>query len=249
MPEVPYELFETALKELVALDNKWVPRMPGSALYLRPFVFASEARFGVKVSEEYRFLIVTGPVPTLYAEPIRVKVERKYIRAAKGGTGYAKCAGNYGGAFYPTQLAKNEGFDQVIWTDSVMHEYVEESGTMNLAFVIDGKLVTPPVSDSILDGVTRDSLLEIAIDMGIQTEVRPLAVSEIIHAFENGTITEASGIGTAVVVAPISSIGIDGISYQLPSLQQGSIMARLKSELDAIRTGNKEDKWNWNEIV
>jgi len=138
MPTVPYDLFVAALHELVKLDHEWVPGSKDCALYLRPFVYASEAKMGVKVSEEYKFLIVTGPVPILYQKPIKVKVERNFIRAAKGGTGYAKCAGNYGGAFYPTQKAKEEGFDQVIWTDAVSHDYIEESGTMNLMFVIDG---------------------------------------------------------------------------------------------------------------
>ena len=180
MPEVPFELFSNALIELVRLDRNWVPAAEGSALYLRPFVFASESRLGVKVSEEYKFIIVTGPVPTLYPKPIKVKVEKKFIRAAKGGTGYAKCAGNYGGAFYPTQKAREEGFDQVIWTDAREHEFFEESGTMNLMFVINGRMVTPPVSDSILDGVTRDFLLQLAADMNIPFEERPVSSKEVV---------------------------------------------------------------------
>jgi branched-chain amino acid aminotransferase len=249
MPPVPYDLFVAALHQLVQLDEAWVPDAEGSALYLRPFVFASEARFGVKISNEYKFIIVTGPVPTLYQEPIKVKVERKYIRAAKGGTGYAKCAGNYGGAFYPTQKAREEGFDQVMWTDAFEHEYIEESGTMNLMFVIDEKLITPPLSDSILDGVTRDSLLEIASNLQITIEERPIGVKEMIKAFEEGKITEAFGAGTAAVVAPISTIGIDGILYELPVYTNASIMMELKKELEAIRSGMKEDVNGWNSIV
>ena len=246
MPSIPFDLFVSALEQLVSLDAAWVPEGEDTALYLRPFVFASEARFGVKVSEEYQFIIVTGPVPSLYQKPIKVKVERKYIRAAKGGTGYAKCSGNYGGAFYPTVKAREEGYDQVLWTDAFEHEFIEESGTMNLMFVIDGKLVTPPLSDSILDGVTRDSLLQLAGDMGIEAEERPVGVKEIIAAFKANKITEAFGAGTAAVVAPIAKIGIDGEIFELPPYHDNSIMNRLKKELEMIRTGRKEDTNGWN---
>jgi branched-chain amino acid aminotransferase len=249
MPSIPFELFQSALMELVRLDSDWVPKAEGTALYIRPLVFASEARFGVKVSEEYQFLIMTGPVPALYSHPIKVKVERNYIRAAKGGTGYAKCAGNYGGAFYPTQQARAEGYDQVIWTDATQHEYFEESGMMNLMFVIDDILITPPLSDSILDGVTRDSLLQIAAAMKITIEERPIGIAELINAFKNNTLQEAFGAGTAAVVAPISIIGIDNINYQLPATREDAIMFRLKKELELIRSGRKEDRWNWNNIV
>jgi branched-chain amino acid aminotransferase len=249
MPSVPYELFVTALQELIRLDHKWVPGAKDTALYLRPFVFASEAKMGVKVSAEYQFIIVTGPVPILYQKPIKVKVERDFIRAAKGGTGYAKCAGNYGGAFYPTQKAKEEGFDQVIWTDAVSHDYIEESGTMNLMFVIDGKLVTPPLSDSILDGITRDSLLEIAASEGIEVDERPVSVNEIRQALKSGSLTEAFGAGTAAVVAPIGTIGIDGELYELPVYFDDSILFRLKDKLEAIRSGREADKYGWNGIV
>lgn len=249
MPVIPFELFSTALTQLVALDNGWVPAGEDVALYLRPFVFASEARFGVKVSEEYKFIIVTGPVPSLYQKPIKVKVERDYIRAAKGGTGYAKCCGNYGAAFYPTQKAKEEGFDQVIWTDAFQHEYIEESGTMNLMFVMDGKLVTPPVSDSILDGVTRDSLLQIADGLGLEIEERPVSLTAIRLAIQNNQLTEAFGAGTAAVVAPIATIGIDGELFDLPPYHEKSIMFILKKELESIRTGRKDDDYDWNWVI
>jgi branched-chain amino acid aminotransferase len=249
MPVIPYELFSSALQQLVGIDKNWVPAEEGSALYLRPFVFASEAKFGVKISDEYKFIIVTGPVATLFQKPIKVKVERKFIRAAKGGTGYAKCAGNYGGSYYPTQLAREEGFDQVIWMDAFEHEYVEESGTMNLMFVIDGKLITPPLSDSILDGITRDSLLQIAYDLKIPAEERPIGITEIRKAFQSKTITEAFGAGTAAVVAPIESISIDNELHQLPPYNNESIMFRLKKELEAIRRGKKEDRYEWNCIL
>lgn len=249
MPSVPFDLFETALRQLVQTDAAWVPEGEEVALYIRPFVFATEARFGVKISEEYSFMIVTGPVPTLYQKPIKVKVEGHYIRAAKGGVGYAKCAGNYGGAFYPTQKGREEGFDQVLWTDAFEHQYFEESGTMNLMFAVDEKLITPPLSDSILDGITRDSLLTIAKDLGYKTEERKVSVKEILQALEEGRSVEAFGAGTAAVVAPISVIGVDGELYHLPTYGQGSVMFKLKKELEAIRTGRKADRYGWNYIV
>ena len=249
MPSIPFDLFSAALHQLVALDKDWVPSEEGSALYLRPFVFASEGKLGVKVSEEYRFLVVAGPVPTLYAKPIRVKVERKYIRAARGGTGYAKCAGNYGGSFYPTQLAREEGYDQVMWTDALEHEFIEESGTMNLMFVMEGTLVTPPLSDSILDGVTRDSLLQIAASLNIQVQERPVGVSEMKAALQKGTLTEAFGAGTAAVIAPIKCIGLDGEDFDLPSYTNQSIAIRLKNGLEDIRGGKVADPYGWNSVV
>ncbi len=249
MPPIPYDLFITALQQLVAVDSAWVPEGEDVALYIRPFVFASEARFGVKVSDEYMFIIVTGPVPTLYQNSLKVKVERQYIRAATGGVGYAKCAGNYGGAFYPTQKAREEGFDQVLWTDAFEHEYFEESGTMNLLFVIDEKIITPPLSDSILDGVTRDSLLTIANDMGYAVEERKIGIREVVQALNEGRSVEAFGAGTAAVVAPLSVMGVDGELYHLPTYSNGSVMFKLKKALEAIRTGKAEDVWGWNYVI
>lgn len=249
MPEVPYSLFEEGLEQLISIDKDWIPTGEDGALYIRPFIFASEAKFGVKVSDQYRFIIFTGPVSPAFQQPLKVKVERSFIRAAKGGTGYAKCSGNYGGAFYPTQKAREEGFDQVIWTDASTHEFIEESGMMNLMFVIDGTLVTPPLSDSILDGVTRDSLLQIAGSIGIKAQERPVSIRELIQAFEEEKISEAFGAGTAAVVAPIGLISIDGKDYELPAYSASSIHNQLKNELEAIRTGKKEDVFGWNHIV
>lgn len=245
----PKEIFVEGLSQLVALDKAWVPTRPGNALYLRPFVFASEARFGVKVSEEYRFIIFTGPVPSLYADPIKVKVETEFIRAARGGTGFAKCGGNYGGAFYPTQQARSEGYDQVLWTDARENKFIEESGMMNVMFVINDTLVTAPLSDSILDGVTRDSLLTLAAELGYKTEVRPIAVEELEQAFGNRTITEAFGAGTAAVVAPIQTIHINGIDHQLPKYGADRLLYKLKNKLEQVRLGTAPDIYGWNFIL
>lgn len=245
----PKEIFIEGLMQLIHLDREWVPSKAGHALYLRPFVFASEARFGVKVSEEYRFIVFTGPVPSLYADPIKVKVETQYIRAAKGGTGFAKCGGNYGASFLPTQNARAEGYDQVLWTDGKENKFIEESGMMNVMFVINDTLVTPPLSDSILDGVTRDSLLTLAKDLGYKTEERPIAVAELQQAFKAGTITEAFGAGTAAVVAPIKTINIDGIDFSLPQYNDSKLLYKLKDKLEKIRLGIDADLHGWNYII
>jgi branched-chain amino acid aminotransferase len=245
----PKEIFTEGLIKLIETDRAWVPKQPGASLYLRPFVFASEARFGVKISDHYRFIIFTGPVAEVYTKPIKVKVETNYARAAKGGTGFAKCGGNYGGAYYPTQLAKQQGYDQVLWTDAKENKFIEESGMMNVMFVINDVLVTPPLSDSILDGVTRDSLLTIAIDLGYKTEERPVSVDELQKAFSDKKITEAFGAGTAAVVAPIQTIHINGIDFHLPAYNHKNLHKKIKQKLERIRTGMDEDVYGWNCIV
>lgn len=248
MPAIPYELFASALRQLVAVDKDWVPQGEDTALYIRPLVFASEGRMGVKIADEYLFVVMTAPVRTLYSGPVKVKVERQFIRAAAGGTGFAKCAGNYGGAFYAARKAKEEGFDNILWMDAVEHTYLEESGTMNLLFVLDDKLVTPPLSDTILNGVTRDSLLTIARDMGITVEERKLSIDEVIAAITEGRPVEAFGAGTAAVIAPISVIGVDGVLYHLP-VYPGGVMFKLKKGLEAIRSGQTEDRYGWNDVL
>jgi branched-chain amino acid aminotransferase len=249
MAVIPKDIFVEGLKQLIDLDKAWVPEKPGNALYIRPFIFASEARFGVKVSEEYRFVVFTGPVPSLYADPIKVKVETQYIRAARGGTGFAKCGGNYGASFLPTQNARKEGYDQVLWTDAKENKFIEESGMMNVMFVINNTLVTPPLSDSILDGVTRDSLLILATELGYKTEERPISVIELEQAFKSGCITEAFGAGTAAVVAPIKTININGIDFMLPKYDERKLLYKLKQSLEAIRLGTRVDAHEWNYII
>ncbi len=245
----PREIFTEGILKLVETDEAWVPSKAATSLYIRPFVYATEARFGIKVSEKYRFVIFTGPVSDLYARPIKVKVETDYVRAARGGTGFAKCGGNYGAALYPTQMARRLGYDQVLWTDSREHTYIEESGMMNVMFVIDDRIITPPLSDSILDGITRESLLIIASDLGFQTEERPVSVAELEKAFSEKTITEAFGAGTAAVVAPIETIHISGIDYHLPAYHPENLMNRMKQRLERIRSGREKDIYGGNEGI
>jgi len=249
IPVIPFQLFADGIKALVELDKDWVPSADGASLYLRPFVFASEERFGVKISDEYKFIIFAGPVGPYYVKPLRVKVEDHYIRAAHGGTGFAKCAGNYGGAFYPTKKAKEEGFDQVLWTDGSPELNIEESGTMNVMFVIENTLCTPPLSDSILNGITRDSYLHLAKDLGINAKEYQLNAQILIDAFKDGTIKEAFGVGTAAVAAPIQTINIKGKDYDLPKTDANSFSQRAKKLLTDIRTGVSPDKYNWNTIL
>src|ERR1700722_6704022 len=250
MPVVGPGLFREGLRRLVELERSWVPSQDGAALYLRPFQIATDTRLAVKVSESYRFAVVCSPTGSYFSRPLRVKVERNFVRAAKGGTGYAKCGGNYGGALYPTELAKQEGYDQVLWTDGRDHEYIEESGMMNVFFVIGDVLVTPPLTDSILDGVTRDSLLVLARDAGMRVEERPVSVKELEEGLATGLVKEAFGAGTAAVITPIREIGIDGRDYVLAvGGERGSHGYTLKQALDAIRYGRSADVYGWNYFV
>ncbi|MFM8743850.1 MAG: branched-chain amino acid aminotransferase [Cytophagales bacterium] len=249
MPTISEEMFLNTLTALIEVDADWIPTTEGSSLYLRPFVFASEAKLGVKIADEYKFIIITSPVGPYFAKPVRVKVEEEYVRAAEGGTGFAKCAGNYGGAFYPTMLAQKQGYDQVLWTDAREHNYIDESGAMNVMFVINGKLVTPKLSTSLLDGVTRDSILTLTAELGIEKEERRVSVAEIEEACKNGQLTEAFGVGTAAVVSQIAVIGIHGKDYSLPTIDANSFQLRVKKKLYNIRMGIEPDKHGWNYVV
>ena len=245
MPTMPEELFMQGLRELIKLDAGWVPTGAGSSLYIRPFMFATDGFIGVRPSEEYRFVIFTCPVGLYYNKPLRVRFEQKYVRSAEGGAGFAKNAGNYGAAMYPTKLAQQEGYNQLIWTDASEHRYVEESGTMNAIFVIDGRVVTPALSTSILDGVTRRSVLALAHDMGLPVEERKVSSREIMEALAAGKLEEAFGAGTAATIAPISVIGYEGHDYELPEVGPKAFSKRVGAALDAIRTGEGADVHSW----
>lgn len=248
MPLVPKALFTEALHQLVQLDAEWIPQDETGSLYIRPFMIANENRIGVKVSDEYLFMIVCTPAYQYYNKPLKVKVEDKYVRAADGGTGSAKCGGNYGASFFPTRTANEAGYDQVLWTDSKNHELIEESGTMNVMFYIDDTLITPPLSGTILDGITRDSLLTLAKEMGIKTEVRQVSRTELANALEAGKKVEAFGAGTAAVVAPIEVLSINGKEYNC-HVGEDAVMYRLKNALADVRKGIVPDNHHWNYII
>ncbi len=249
MPTLPEEIFMEGLKALVRLDHDWVPSAEGTSLYIRPFMFATDAFIGVRPSSDYKFIIFTSPVNAYYSTPLRVRFEHHYVRSPEGGTGFAKSAGNYGGAMLPTKLAQEEGYHQLLWTDAAEHRYIEESGTMNACFVIDGKLITPALSSSILDGITRRSVLELARHWGVTVEERRVSCEEILVALESGTLQEAFGCGTAATIAPIVCIGDRGRDYHLPPLTPESLGARLGHALDAIKLGHAPDIFGWLETV
>ena len=244
MPEFPENLFFEGLKNLLKLDSDWIKPGLGNSLYIRPFIFATEGSINATEANQYKFMIICAPASSYYSGEVRVKIEKSFSRAAKGGVGYAKAAGNYAAQFYPTTLAKNEGFQQIIWTDSSNHEYIEEAGTMNLFFRIGNKLITAPTSDSILDGVTRKSLIQIAKDQGIEVEVRPIKVEELIDAAKNKTLLEIFGSGTAVVVLPIQGFGYENSKYELIQ-KENSWAIMLKNKLNNIQYNLIEDPYNW----
>ena len=244
MPEFPKDLFFNALHNLLKIDADWIKPGLGNSLYIRPFIFASEGTINATEAKEYKFMIICAPASSYYSGEVRVKIEKSFSRAAKGGVGYAKAAGNYAAQFYPTILAKNEGYQQIIWTDSSTHEYIEEAGTMNLFFRIGDKLITAPTSDSILDGITRKSLIQIARDENIDVEIRPLLVSELIDAANNGSLLEIFGSGTAVVVLPILGFGYKNNKYELP-IKENSWANLLKNKLNNIQYNLSKDPYGW----
>ena len=244
MPEFPKDLFFNALHNLLKIDADWIKPGLGNSLYIRPFIFASEGTINATEAKEYKFMIICAPASSYYSGEVRVKIEKSFSRAAKGGVGYAKAAGNYAAQFYPTILAKSEGYQQIIWTDSSTHEYIEEAGTMNLFFRIGDKLITAPTSDSILDGITRKSLIQIARDENIDVEIRPLLVSELIDAANNGSLLEIFGSGTAVVVLPILGFGYENNKYELP-IKENSWANLLKNKLNNIQYNVSKDPYGW----
>ncbi len=245
MPEVPEELFISGLKELIRLEADWVPNLPNTSLYIRPFMFAADEYIGVRPSETYKFMIFCSPVGAYYSKPVRVKIEKQYVRAAEGGTGATKTGGNYAASLYPTKLAAQQGYDQIIWTDSKTHTYIEEAGTMNIMLVIDDVLVTPPTSGTILEGITRDSILHMARDWGMKVEERKVSVEEIVEAIRAGKLQEAFGAGTAATVAHIQTIGYEGTDYDLPPVEARKFSHKVLWEMDNIKHGRAEDKFGW----
>ena len=249
MPEFPVDLFVESTKELVNIDRDWVPNRDGYSLYLRPFMFGSSEFVAARPSEDYTYCLIMSPVGPYYSGDVKVKVEEHYTRATSGGVGAAKCAGNYGGSFIAADEARKQGFNQVIWTDHKNHELVEESGTMNIAFVIDDTFITPPLSDRILAGITRDSILTMLREANyLKVEERPISIHEVANAAREGRLQEAFGMGTAAVVSRISGIGYRDESFEVPTPEDGYAL-RIKRDLNALRMGRIEDKYNWMTIL
>jgi branched-chain amino acid aminotransferase len=244
IPQLPQEYFMDGLTTLLNLDKDFIPTKEGSSLYIRPFMFATGKGFHASPADEYKFIIACAPSGAYFSGKVKVLIEEKYSRSANGGVGFAKAGGNYAGQFYPTQLAIDKGYNQVIWTDDTNHEYIEEAGAMNIFIRINDTLLTGPTSDRILDGITRKSILDIAKDQGIQTEVRKITVKEVVEAAKNGSLMEMFGTGTAAVISPISGFGYRGTDYQLPELEH-SFGNRLKKIITDIQYNKSEDKFGW----
>lgn len=245
MPTVPKELFIEGLSQLISLDRNWIPASDGSSLYIRPVMFSTDEFIGVKSSDSYKFIIISSPSGVYYKEPIRVRVETHYTRACEGGTGSAKAAGNYAASLYPAKLSQAKGYHQLIWTDAKEHKYIEESGTMNVMFVIGDTLVTPALHDSILAGITRDSVITIAKDWGMRVEERKVSVDEIIEAHRNGLLAEAFGVGTAATIAQIIGINYKDHDHPLPPVEQREFSGKIGKYLTDLRRGKAKDKFGW----
>ncbi len=244
MPAFPKEFFDTGLETLLDMDNEWIKPGMGNSLYIRPFVIATEASVMASEANSYTFYIICSPAQAYYEGEVDVLIADFFSRSASGGIGYAKAAGNYAAQFYPTNLAKEKGYDQIIWTDSSSHKYIEEAGTMNIFFRINDTLLTAPTSERILDGITRKSILDLANKEGFNVEVRNIEVTEIIKAAENGNLKEVFGAGTAAVVSVIKGIGFKDKHYKVPVLQDGYAQ-HFKKSLTNIQYNLAEDSFGW----
>lgn len=245
IPAITEEMFIGGISELLRLDKQWVPDKPGTSLYIRPFIFATDEYIGVKPATNFKFMVITCPVGAYYSTPVKVKIETKYTRAGQGGTGFAKTSGNYARSLYPAKLAQEKGYHQLIWTDGQEHKYIEEAGTMNVMFIFGDKLVTPELGDSILAGVTRNSVLTLARDWGMEVEERRVTVEEVVEGARSGELKEAFGAGTAATIAHIELIGYKGEDFNLPPVEERVYSNKFLDALNGIRYGRTEDKFNW----
>ena len=243
MPNVPEDLFLEGLKELVGLEHNWIPPKEGSALYLRPFMYADEPFIGMRAATHYKFIIMASPAGPFFSRRIKLWAEKQYIRAAQGGTGEAKAAGNYAAAIRPTELAKAKGYDQVLWLDAAEHTYIQEVGTMNIFFKINEEFITPELDGSVLHGITRASVIEMLRAMNYSVTERKITIDEIKKASENGILKEAFGTGTAVGIAYIQEIGLDGETIHVSD--ESPVGVEVNDTLNAIKTGKLEDRFAW----
>ncbi|MCX8167363.1 MAG: branched-chain amino acid aminotransferase, partial [Candidatus Micrarchaeota archaeon] len=249
MPELPEEVFMEGLLQLLSLDKAWVPDSENGSLYIRPFMIKNEEAIGVKISNEYQFVIICSPAGVYYSQPIKTLIQNTFYRSVKGGIGYVKAAGNYGRSLYPTKLAQDKGYQQILWTDAETGQYIEEAGTMNVMFVKNDVLITPGLSDTLLSGITRDSILKLAKKMGIPAEERKVSINEILKGIENREVTEAFGVGTAATVAHITSIGYEGKDYELPAVEARKYSPMFDKLLRDIRKGRVKDEFGWLTIL
>ncbi|MGI9532279.1 branched-chain amino acid aminotransferase [Lutimonas sp.] len=244
MPELPESNFMEGLEALLLLEKDWIPTTKDSSLYIRPFIFASGNGFHASPADKYKFIIACSPSGPYFGGKVKVLIEQQYSRSANGGVGFAKAGGNYAGQFYPTNLAIQKGYQQVIWTDDTTHEFIEEAGAMNIFIRINDTLITAPTSDRILDGITRKSIIEIAEDQGIAVEVRSISVHEIVAASEDGSLKEMFGAGTAAVISPIAGFGYKEKEFMLPELDN-TFASTLKQQITDIQYNRADDKFGW----
>ena len=245
MPQVPEEIFMEGMRMLIELDNKWIPQHEDHSLYIRPFMFSSDHMIGVRPSEKYKFMIILSPTGPYYNMPMRIYVEEHYVRAVPGGVGYAKAAGNYGGAMYATAQAKLKGYDQVLWTDAFEHKYVQECGTMNVFFIIGNRAITPDLKEgTILAGVTRDSTMIMLKEMGFQVEEKALSIDDVISAYKAGILYEVFGTGTAATISMIKELRYKDFVMTF-DVDSWKTAPEVKRRLNAIRYGQVPDNHGW----
>lgn len=245
MPTVPEEIFMDGMKQLVKLEQNWIPMTEDHSLYIRPFMFSSDEMIGVRPSDSYKFMIILSPSGPYYSAPMKIWVEEKYVRAVPGGVGAAKAAGNYGAAMYATAQAKKKGYDQVLWTDPFEHKYVQECGTMNVFFVIGDTAITPDLGEeTILAGVTRQSVIELLKEKGLKVEERSLGMDEIIKAYEAGQLREVFGTGTAATISLIKELCYKEVSMKF-DVDSWTVAPSIKQKLNDIREGRISDENSW----
>lgn len=248
IPEIPEEDFLQAVKEVVKIDEDWIPRKKGSSLYIRPFVISTESSLNVKPSSEYKFIIILSPVGAYYKEglnPVKIWIEDEYVRAVRGGIGEAKTGGNYAASLLSQEKAHEAGYSQVLWLDGVEHKYIEEVGAMNIFFKIDGKIVTPMLNGSILPGVTRNSVIEVCKDWGYAVEERRISAEELYQAAKSGKLEEVFGSGTAAVISPVGTLKFGKEVFEINNGSIGEVSQNLYDTITGIQTGKVEDKFHW----
>jgi branched-chain amino acid aminotransferase len=248
IPGMAFEPFFEGIRELIALDRDWVPRRKGCSLYIRPFVFAADSYIGVRVSKTYRFMVLTSPVGAYYKEgmnPVRLMTSGEYVRAVQGGLGTAKTPANYAASLLPAEEAHRKGFTQVLWLDGIERKYVEEVGTMNICFVIDDELITPALEGSILAGVTRDTVIQVAKNWGIKVTERRISIDEVLETSKEGRLKEVFGTGTAAVISPVGEIQHGDTLIKINGGKTGDLSQRLYDEITGIQYGERPDKFGW----
>ena len=245
MPTVPEEIFIEGMKQLVRLDAAWIPDRHDYSLYIRPFMFSTDEAIGVRPGHSYKFMIILSPSGPYYSEPMRIYAEEKYVRAVPGGVGFVKTAGNYGSSLFATAEAKRKGYDQVLWMDAFEHKYVQECGTMNVFFIIGDKAITPSLAEgTILAGVTRDSVMELLNEMGLEVEERRLSIDEIMEAYKKGILREVFGTGTAATISPIKELAYKDFVMKF-DVDSWEIVPKIKSSMSDIKEGNVADRFGW----